>query len=131
MRKTNETVYRCDHCNKAMVSAGFMKLHEKMCKKNPNNQHQCFKYCANLIKDQAETRDEDGNVFLGQTCFSCKKKPNVELYSYKLERYKSNKKRIEQMERMPLACELYECEDGHDFGEIDDKDLYDLNCHKF
>ncbi len=51
MRKTKETVYRCEYCNKAMVSAGFMKLHERMCKENPKNKHQCFKYCGNLVKD--------------------------------------------------------------------------------
>jgi len=121
MKQTKETVYRCDYCNKAMVSAGFMKLHERMCKNNPKNQHQCFKYCVNLIKDREDIKDENGNICGSSLIsFSCKKRPDVELYSYKLERYKSKQQRLKNMVRMPLECELYEAEVGHDFSpELD------------
>lgn len=112
MKKTNETVYRCDFCNKAIVSAGFMKLHERMCNKNPKNQHQCFKYCENLIRDRLDITDEYGHY---KIVFFCKKRPLTELYSYKLERYKSKQTRLKGMERMPLKCELYKAEIGHDF----------------
>uniref|UniRef100_A0A6M3Y5D9 C2H2-type domain-containing protein n=1 Tax=viral metagenome TaxID=1070528 RepID=A0A6M3Y5D9_9ZZZZ len=121
MKQTNEKVYRCDFCNRAIVSAGSMKLHERMCKKNPQNQHQCFKYCENLVKEQFDINDEDGHkCSASEISFTCKKRPNIGLYSYKLERYKSKQKRLENMERMPLECELYKAEQGHDFSpEVD------------
>jgi len=127
MKKTNETVYRCDHCNKAMVSAGFMKLHERMCKKNPNNQHQCFKYCKHLIKEQFDIKDGYGhNIGSSEISFTCAKIPDIEMYSYKLERYSSKSGRISGLTRMPLECELYESLDGHDFSEPID-DISELN----
>jgi hypothetical protein len=111
-----------------MVSAGFMKAHERMCKKNPNNQHQCFKYCKNLQKYQLESIYEYGESDYSNrlVSFTCDARPDVELYSYKLERYEVNKPRLECMERMPLECDLYEAEQGHDFSdEVDDTN--DLN----
>lgn len=129
MKQTTEKVYRCDHCNKAMVSAGFMKLHERMCKKNPKNQHKCFLYCKHLVKDQEPIRDEDGNVCgMLEASFACTKKPNIELFSYKFERYKSNELRCKGMTRMPLECDLYETMEGHDYSEhlkLDD-DYFDF-----
>jgi hypothetical protein len=114
MRQTNEKVYRCDFCNKAIISKGCMKLHERMCKKNPKNRHQCFKYCENLVKDQFVIKDEDWRICgKSEITFTCKKRPDIMLYSYKLERYKSNQKRLENMERMPLECEYYILEEGH------------------
>lgn len=116
MKQTNEKVYRCDFCNKAIISKGSMALHERMCKKNPKNQHQCFKYCVNLIKEQFDITDEDGyKCGASEITFTCLKKPDVELYSYKLERYKKNQIRLEKMERMPLECDMYRVENGHDF----------------
>jgi len=115
MKETNEKVYRCDFCNKAIISKGSMVLHEKMCRKNPKNQHKCFKYCENLIKEQFDIINEDGEKTVSsEIVFTCKKRPDVLLYSYKLERFKSKKHRIDEMERMPLECEFYEIEDGHD-----------------
>ena len=99
MRKTKESVYRCDHCNRAIVSKGSMALHERMCKKNPNNQHQCFEFCNHLNKEEA---------YNGEISFTCYKRPDIELYSYKLERFKSKAERMIDKERMPLQCELYE-----------------------
>lgn len=116
MKQTNEKVYRCDFCNRAIISKGSMQLHERMCKKNPRNQHQCFKYCKYLDKHQFIITDEDDDKYgESEISFTCKKRPGVELYSYKLERFKSNRTRLEDMERMPLECELYKAEGGHDF----------------
>jgi len=117
MKQTNEKVYRCDFCNKAIISAGSMKLHERMCKKNPNNKHKCFQYCKNLILEDGERRtSEYGEEYIIEKSFLCEK-TGKELYSYKLERYKTNAKRIEKLTRMPLECEFYEAKQGHDFSE--------------
>lgn len=116
MRATNETVYRCDFCNKAIVSAGFMKLHERMCKQNPKNKHKCFEFCQYLVKEQYVDEEDEHGIRNYGIYFTCKKRPGIELYSYKLERFKSNKKRLENMERMPLECELYK-----------DSQYYDIN----
>ena len=118
MKQTNEKVYRCDHCNKAMVSAGFMKLHERMCKENPNNQHKCFQYCEHLVRDQYDITDDEGHKCgSSEVTFTCAKKSDIELFSYKLERYKSNELRRKGMTRMPLECDLYETMDGHYYGD--------------
>jgi len=131
MKQTNEKVYRCDHCNKAMVRVGLMKLHERMCKQNPNNQHKCFLYCNHLVKDKFEEDDETGNL---NTHFYCHKRfDGIELFSYKLERFKGNQLRCEGMTRMPLECDLYETMDGHYYGDdpvgisiLDDLDFFYL-----
>ncbi len=98
MKQTTEKVYRCDHCNKAMVSAGFMAAHERMCKKNPNNQHKCFEWCKHLKRD----------VFNDEVSFMCGAQNNLEMHSYKLERYKYKHPRLKDLQRMPLECNLYE-----------------------
>ena len=127
MKATNEKVYRCDHCNRPMVSAGFMKVHERMCKKNSNNQHQCFKYCEHLTKD---VNGESGEIF-----FTCNKTGN-DMYSYKLERFKDKlNRRLKNntMTRMPLDCDLYSAMKGHDFSEnepdLENYQFYPLEIH--
>ena len=114
MKQTNEKVYRCDHCNKAMVGAGLMKLHERMCKENPNNQHKCFQYCKHLIKDSEDNGQYGEGLY---TTFTCAKRPDINLFSYKLERYKANELRCKGMTRMPLECDLYETMEGHDYSD--------------
>jgi hypothetical protein len=117
MKETKEKVYRCDFCNKAIIQKGSMTLHERMCKKNPKNMHKCFQYCKHLIKDTATTCDDDGNRVNVGFSFSCALNPDVEMFSYKLERFKSNAGRIEKMLRMPLECDKYELSDDHyDYG---------------
>ena len=107
-----ELVYRCAYCNKAMLSKGAMTLHERMCKKNPKNQHKCFKYCKWLIKNK--------NVEDGFSEFDCTNPNcgyyNKGLYSYKLERNSTFKDRVKEdnLIRMPLMCKHYEIESGHD-----------------
>lgn len=97
MRISKEIVYRCEYCNRAMFNKGAMKLHERMCKKNPENKHKCFQYCRHLQKE------EGINGFY----FYCDK-VNKELYSYKLERFKHKADRLKGLTRMPLECEYYE-----------------------
>ena len=41
------------------------------------------------------------------------------MYSYKLERYKCNQERIKELTRMPLECDLYKAQEGHNFYEDD------------
>ena len=111
MKTTNERVYRCEHCNRAIVSKGSMTLHERMCKKNPNNQHQCFKYCKYLVKEVNVDIENESEI---GTMFTCTKK-HIEMHSYKLERYSMNSRRVSQLTRMPLNCEHYKVMDGHNF----------------
>lgn len=110
MKETLETIYRCDYCNKAMRNKGAMTLHERMCKSNPENDHKCFQYCKFLLKD---TDEQDGSVF-----FDCENEKseyhNKDLFSYKLERFCFNKDRISKMTRMPLQCDHYQIESGHE-----------------
>jgi hypothetical protein len=116
MKTTDEKVYRCDYCNRAIVSAGSMKLHERMCKKNPNNRHECFKYCKFLKKENGYLEDEE---YENEVMFTCEKQPELSLYSYKLERFKKNAGRIRDLTRMPLNCDLYEVAEGHNYNEPD------------
>ena len=122
MITTDEKVYRCDHCNRAIVSKGSMVLHERMCRKNPNNQHQCFKYCKWLFKYTQTASYDEEETPIG-VVFECTHPESKlgELYSYKLERFKINIKKIRGLTRMPLVCTLYECENGHDFGKEETK----------
>lgn len=111
MKTQQETVFRCEFCNKPMFSKGHMTLHERMCRKNPNNQHKCFQYCEWLCRDTSE----DGFTFFYCANENCELYDKY-LYSYKLDRNYLGKQRIkgENLVRMPLKCEHYEIEDGHD-----------------
>ncbi len=104
MKETKEKVYRCDFCNKAIIQKGSMTLHERMCKKNPKNKHKCFQYCKHLIKEEN---------YNGSKSFTCALNNDIDLYSFKLERFKHNTERIEKMSRMPLECNKYELSDEH------------------
>jgi hypothetical protein len=108
MKTINDKYYRCDHCNRAIVSKGSMVVHEKNCKENPNNKHMCFQWCKNLIRtvDQVNYNAEDNSYNGKEISFKCLV-TKKEMYSYKLERFKSNKGRIKGLERMPLECQYY------------------------
>jgi hypothetical protein len=116
MRQTNEKVYRCDFCNRAIINAGSMKLHERMCKNNPKNMHKCFQYCSHLAKIFLTAYDEEvgGMYNTGEVTFRCELK-DIEMYSYKLERFKLKAERMEGLIRMPLECDKYSCMEGHDY----------------
>ena len=114
MKATNEKVYRCDFCRKPMVRAGLMKIHERMCKKNPKNMHKCFEYCIYLEKTVLEADipvfDEDP-YSPREIKFKCTNEKcdlfDKELYSYKLERYERKRNRLEGLIRMPLECKHF------------------------
>jgi len=114
MKEKLEPVYRCDYCNKAMRSKGAMSLHERMCNYNPKNDHKCFQYCKFLNKEQDNSTRE--------TLFYCGNEKSeflfLDLYSYKLERFYFNKHRIIGKTRMPLKCDHYEIEGGHETWEL-------------
>ncbi|MEE9451061.1 MAG: hypothetical protein V3V72_13510 [Ignavibacteriaceae bacterium] len=110
MKESLEPVYRCDHCNKAMRSKGAMALHERMCKSNPKNDHKCFQYCVFLNKG---IDNSNGSRYFD--CGNVKSKfYSNDLYSYKLERFCFNQERISKMTRMPLKCDHYQIENGHE-----------------
>ena len=108
-----ETIYRCEHCNRPMFGKGAMTLHEKLCSKNPNNRHQCFKYCKWITKDYIRTSEDEV-----ETIFYCGNENcpfhDKDLYSYKFERLIMNREKAKTMTRMPLECDFYEIEEGHD-----------------
>ena len=110
MEIRQETIYKCEHCGKMMFRKGSMSLHERMCNKNPNNRHKCFQYCKYLYGERTD----------GKYYFTCKKEEcgmfGQDMHSYKLERNYIGKERIEdeKLRRMPLECEYYEIEEGHE-----------------
>ena len=98
-------VYYCKFCNKHMLSAGFMTIHELHCRKDPKNQHKCFQYCKHLIKK----RDMERTDFY---CEITKK----HMYSYKVENkdwFCNGGSDFSEHIRMPLECKYYDIEDGH------------------
>jgi len=108
MKTTNETVYRCDFCNRAIVSKGSMVVHEKMCKNNPENAHKCFEFCNHLQRDKeiiGGYGDEDWD--LKRTKFVCLIR-DVELKSYKVKRTKKLMEYTKDIEFMPNECNLFE-----------------------
>lgn len=108
MKIQQETVYRCDYCNKHMLGKGAMVRHEKWCKMNPKNAHKCFEFCKHLKKTTNYKYDDYGNQ-CGGTTMLCKKR-NVYMYSFKYEKnIHKPVNALEGLERMPLECELYEC----------------------
>lgn len=113
MKQTTEKVYRCDHCNRPMVSAGLMKIHERMCKMNPNNDHKCLQWCKHLVCEKEEIIDDYGDISGYGKSFYCEK-TEEHMYSYKLERFKHNEGRIKGLKRMPLECNDYEDKDFHE-----------------
>lgn len=112
MKTVTEVIYRCDFCNKAMFNKGAMALHERMCKDNPKNRHKCFQYCKHLYR---ERNSDDGEFYFTCENSGCEMYEK-DLHSYKLERNKEGKKRIVEnhLTRMPIECEHYEIESGHD-----------------
>lgn len=107
MKIQQETVFRCDFCNKPMFGKGAMSRHEKFCKMNPNNAHKCFEFCKYLKKVDNYTYDECGNPDGGVTMLCTKR--NVKMYSYKFEKnYNKPANILNGLERMPLECDLHE-----------------------
>lgn len=107
---TQKLVFECEFCGKRMLNKGSMTLHERMCRKNPNNKHKCFQYCRwlNMTYEEGLRVFYCGNV----NCFLSEEN----LYSYKLERNYIGRMQIERQKliRMPLQCDCYEIEESHD-----------------
>ena len=116
MNTQQMTVYICEHCKRKMFNKGAMTLHERRCKENPNNKHQCFKYCKFLQKGVNED---------GETTFECIKVDSgffgSDLYSYKLERLKANASRMVGKFGMPLQCDVYETD--HYLHDLDEGEI--------
>ena len=125
MRTTNEKVYRCDYCNRAIVSKGSMTVHEKMCKNNPENKHKCFEYCKHLIKSTKTMDFGDEDDILLITEFTCSITGN-KMKSYKVKRNSVLLNETKHLIFMPLKCDLYEAEVGHDFSEQEDCSVDDF-----
>jgi hypothetical protein len=91
-----------------MLGAGAMGYHEKWCKKNPHNQHQCFKLCKSL-KREIKVLWSDGEDGEYRYEFFCLK-TGIQMYSYKLEKIAlyGYKKIPQTLTRMPLECKLFQ-----------------------
>lgn len=101
MRCAVKPVYFCDYCPKKRFTKKGMESHEKFCKNNPNNGHDCF-FCPHLKKIEPKE-----NGFRG-TQFSCKLL-NKKLYSYVAEKRKLLTKHPSSFTdavRMPTICEV-------------------------
>lgn len=98
-------IFVCEHCGKKQFRKGDMTVHERWCKKNPNNKHSCYNFCSHLIKSDREYQGDD---FTGtKTIFTCAK-TNKEMFSFIAERKKLPVVYDGVSIRMPLDCDLFE-----------------------
>ena len=116
MKKSIETVYRCDHCTKISKSAGAMIQHEKYCKKNPEFIHPCF-MCLHLESNKVVLDSYYEDPF--SACKTYGNFTSTEFYCNKLACYlhpkKSELSRVKEAaenygDAMPKECE-YQCFD--------------------
>ena len=97
-------IYQCEFCGKKSAWKHVISNHEKICNKNPKNNHKCLQYCKHLQMDIDE--------YNSKKYFTCGIS-GEEMYSFKLERQQNrNSDRILKLRRMPLNCENYECSGG-------------------
>lgn len=112
MKTLQETIYRCDHCNRPMFGKGAMSRHEKYCKENPNNDHKCFDFCKHLKRTVFIDSDDYEN-YEKRTDMECVKLKKF-MYSYKFEKnYNKPVNALDGLERMPLECEHHCYMDGY------------------
>ncbi len=106
MKESLRKVYKCEYCGKNMLIMGAMEKHEDFCRKNPENQHACFKMCKHLVKgvEYKDIGDEWGRT-PKCTTFTCSV-TNQKMYSYIAER-RDLDIAMDDAERMPLACDKY------------------------
>lgn len=110
MKIQQETVYRCEHCNRPMFGKGAMSRHEKYCKENPNNKHKCFDFCKHLEWERNYAYDDYGNQCGGSNMICTKR--NIDMYSFKFEKNVAKPiGALNGLERMPLVCDLHEFKD--------------------
>lgn len=103
MKKSIETVYKCDHCTKISKSAGAMIQHEKYCKKNPEFIHPCF-MCTNLVSKEVKLDSYRADPITGAPEF-VGNFTSTEFYCNKLECYLHPKK--SELSRVKEAAENY------------------------
>ena len=96
-------VYTCEFCRRYFKSRYHAERHEKYCKKNPRNNHACFRFCRHLVKDEYGTDDDYSTT--GHTCFICEK-TGKELHSFIAERRGMDI--ATETELMPNECPLFE-----------------------
>ena len=111
MKKSIETVYRCDYCTKISKSAGAMIQHEKYCKKNPEFIHPCF-MCTQLVSKRVELESYQDEPVLGyftSTEFYCNKR-EVYLHPKKSELSRVKDAAENYGDAMPNDCE-HQCFD--------------------
>lgn len=123
MKINQETVYRCDHCNRSMLGKGAMSRHEKYCKENPNNKHKCFEFCNHLERTYTLEESNDYNDQPRITHMTCKKL-NIKMYSFKFEKNTGRPiNALIGLTRMPLECSSFESSnepiEDYDFGELE------------
>jgi hypothetical protein len=103
-------VFTCDFCGKKQFRKCDMTLHERWCKKNPNNLHKCFEFCIHLKKYEVEYEGTDryGEEYLGKktefTCDVLKK----QMFSFIAEKRRLPVINELHTSRMPLECDKYD-----------------------
>ena len=141
----NATIYKCSHCGKVSLSLSGMKMHDKFCKKNPENVTLC-RSCANCVKSyhvgEEESRcggwmcrqygmygdicpdDCDGRIH--ETRFTCQI-DGARMYAPKVKGYWEEKRKAilehcdRQMPSIAIGCPNYkEGEPEVKEGEIHD-----------
>lgn len=112
MKKTSETVYRCDFCGKRYYKKNFAQYHEELCFHNPENKRPCFD-CHSLVKKKATYyRDNPtgGDIETKVLLFYCTKH---KLFLWTPQNtIKANMIDTGESEAMPINCDDYE---GRDF----------------
>jgi hypothetical protein len=105
----NRTIYRCEHCSKYRLTKAAAIRHELFCRHNPNNQHRCFGcQFLSVEREMIGVRADGSPLVTAYQSFTCAK-TGQDMYSYVAERRKMLEK-LGAVERMPLACDLYEPE---------------------
>lgn len=92
--------YKCDYCRK--VSLNRLSHHEKYCKRNPVNRHECID-CENLVVDREVIRHNWDEMVSIKT-FYCKVK-DKKMHTYIAAR--RNLEVVNRTELMPNKCDQY------------------------
>lgn len=131
----NKIVYKCEYCDKISLSKGGMTIHERCCKRNPENLTPCAS-CMFLLREEKIVPNTEGhrckdcphsyynsfsednhpcgyecNGSIIHTDFICEKTGKRMYYRKKVLMMRSDK-RDAIMQRcdcaMPMECELHE-----------------------
>jgi len=108
MKEKITAIYRCDFCRKLYLRRVACEKHEKFCAKNPANQHACFMFCKNLVRERIEIEisGDYQDYKIQQTQFQCKASGKF-MHSFIAERKGIVGYLEETTERMPLNCLFY------------------------